>query len=107
MIHADLAALLAGGGERVLWSSSTQLQSNLVRLLPGEAVPEHVEGTLDVLLVVVAGDGTVSAGTEVTAVTAPAAVVLRAGEPRALTAGPEGLAYVTAHSARTGMSIGR
>ena len=102
----DVTALLDGAGPRVRWSASTgQLQANLVTLQPGERVEPHVEPELDVLVVVVAGSGTVTADVE-QAVTAPAVVVLEAGAGRAVAAGPDGLSYVTAHHQRAGMGIG-
>lgn len=89
----------------VAWSTSGQLQSNVVRLPPGGGVDEHVEGSLDVLLVVVGGSGVVRHGGAAGAlaavhVTAPSVLLLPAGTRRSLSAGPDGLVYVTAHRAR-------
>ena len=100
----DVAALLAGDGPRIRWSTTAQLQANLVRLGPHERIDEHVEGHLDVLLVVVHGVGTLTADGVASPVSAPSVVVLPAGTRRAVTAGPDGLAYVTAHQRRTGMT---
>lgn len=97
----DLQALLAErAGPRVRWSASGQLQTNLVVLAPGEQVDEHVERELDVTLVVVAGELSLLHGRRQDRATAPAVVVLPAGTRRALTAGPTGAAYVTAHRRR-------
>jgi quercetin dioxygenase-like cupin family protein len=104
--YVDVAAALAGDGPRIRWSVENQLQSNLVSLEPGAVVEEHVERELDVLLVVVAGDGTLHADGGEHVVTAPAVVVLPAGTRRAIVAGRAGLSYVTAHRRRTGLSIG-
>ena len=104
--YVDVAAALSADGPRIRWSVENQLQSNLVQLEPDAVVDEHTERELDVLLVVVAGDGTLYADGREHHVTAPAVVVLPAGTRRAVLAGADGLAYVTAHRRRTGMSIG-
>jgi hypothetical protein len=46
--HVDIAALLAERDAGVLWSSTTQVQSNVVALPAGRRVDEHVERSLDV-----------------------------------------------------------
>ena len=104
--YVDVAAALAAAGPRIRWSVENQLQSNLVQLEPDAVVDEHTEKVLDVLLVVVAGEGVLYADGREQRVAAPAVVVLPAGTTRAIVAGPAGLAYVTAHRRRTGMSIG-
>ncbi|MCW2616578.1 MAG: hypothetical protein JWN08_3572 [Frankiales bacterium] len=100
----DVAGLLAGDGPRVRWSADNQLQTNLVVLAPGARVDRHVEHDLDVTLVVVAGDAVLAHGPsdDVTSeqVRSPAVVVLPAGTSRSVVAGPDGVAYVTAHRAR-------
>ena len=104
--YVDVAAALAAAGPRVRWSTENQLQANLVSLESDAVVEQHTERELDVLLVVVAGDGTLRADGREQPVAAPALVVLPAGTTRAIAAGPAGLSYVTAHRRRTGMSIG-
>ena len=104
--YVDIAAALAADGPRVRWSTENQLQANLVQLEPDAVVDKHVERELDLLLVVVAGNGRMVADGLDQRVTAPSVVVLPAGTRRTITAGPQGLAYVTAHRRRTGMTIG-
>jgi quercetin dioxygenase-like cupin family protein len=104
--YVDVAAALAAAGRRIRWSVENQLQSNLVQLEPDAVVDEHTERVLDVLLVVVAGEGVLYADGRERPVGAPAVVVLPAGTTRAIVAGPGGLAYVTVHRRRTGLSIG-
>lgn len=110
--HVDIAALLSPSDDashRVLWSATGQLQTNLVSLSAGARVEQHVEGDLDVLLVVVQGGGVLTTAPDTgvapveLAVTAPAAIVLPAGTARSIAAGPAGLAYVTAHRRRPGL----
>jgi quercetin dioxygenase-like cupin family protein len=105
--HIDVTALLAPGADdrsRVRWSASNQLQTNVVVLPAGERVDEHVEPDLDVTLVVVAGEAQLRhgpPGQEVrTTARALSLVVLPAGTRRSWTAGPDGVAYVTAHRRR-------
>ncbi|MFB7733666.1 hypothetical protein ACFC08_04610 [Streptomyces sp. NPDC056112] len=94
----------------VLWKlteSGRQLDANVVRLAPGTGVAPHREPDLDVLLFVVAGGGVLGAGTgdEPRQLTEGAAVWLPHGSTRSLTAGPDGLAYLTVHRRRPGMRI--
>ena len=102
----DVADVLDSDGPRIRWSIENQLQANLVSLDAGDQVDEHVERELDVLLVIVNGSGTFTADGVDQPVTAPGVLVLPAGTRRSIQAGPAGLAYVTAHRRRTGMSIG-
>ncbi|MEW2487221.1 hypothetical protein [Streptomyces sp. NPDC048411] len=103
----------AGPEERgALWQLAEQgreLDANLVRLPPGAEVGEHQEDILDVLLVVIAGSGRVLArtgtGTETLELTPTTAVWLPRTSRRALAAGPDGLAYLTVHRRRPGLTI--
>jgi len=110
--HVDVTALLAGQPAGVLWSSTSQLQSNVVALPAGGTVAEHVEDALDVLLVVVAGGGRLTSSRPGGAsssedVSAPAVCLLPAGTRRSLLAGPAGMVVVTAHRARPPFMPGR
>lgn len=110
--HVDVAALLAGRDTGVLWSATSQLQSNVVALAAGSGVDEHVEPSLDVLLVVVSGGGRVThsrpgRSTVDEQISAPAVLLLPAGTRRSLQAGPDGLVLVTAHRARPPFLPGR
>lgn len=103
----------AGPEERgALWHLAEQgreLDANLVRLPPGAEVGEHQEDVLDVLLVVLAGGGRVLAGTgtgtETLELAPTTAVWLPRTSRRALAAGPDGLAYLTVHRRRPGLTI--
>ncbi|GAA2823639.1 cupin domain-containing protein [Kribbella solani] len=85
-----------------LAESGRQLDANLVHLPPGRHVGEHVEPDLDVLLVVVEGSGTIGEP-----VSTGSLVWLPHGSRRELTAGPDGLSYLTVHRRRPGMQIKR
>lgn len=107
----DVSALVAArpaGGRAVLWSGSNQLQTNVVSLAAREHIDAHVEPELDVTVVLLAGSLELRLGADpgladVTSARAPAVVVLPAGTRRSLTAGADGVTYLTAHRRRTGM----
>ncbi|MBS2963364.1 hypothetical protein KGA66_09930 [Actinocrinis puniceicyclus] len=82
-----------------------QLDANLVRLPPGATVEPHTEPDVDVLLLPVAGHGTLRTEQGQIALTAHALTWLPRGSRRSITAGPDGLAYLTVHRARTGLRI--
>ena len=67
----------------------------------------HREPDLDVLLFVVTGSGVLGAGVgdEPRPLTEGATVWLPHGSTRSLTAGADGLAYLTVHRRRPGMQI--
>ncbi|WEO93915.1 hypothetical protein A6P39_007765 [Streptomyces sp. FXJ1.172] len=95
----------------VVWKlaeSGRQLDANVVRLAPGRRIETHTETQLDVLVLVVAGDGVLGPGPSGTPqpLAEGALVWLPHGAARGLTAGPAGLTYVTVHRRRPGMRIG-
>ncbi|MFE6980266.1 hypothetical protein [Streptomyces griseus] len=111
-ILAVLDTLLASAapGERgALWQLAEpgrELDANLVRLPPGAEVGEHQEDVLDVLLVVLAGAGSVRAGDgRVLDLVPSTALWLPRTSRRALAAGPDGLVYLTVHRRRPGLAI--
>ncbi|WSV72709.1 hypothetical protein OG623_34450 [Streptomyces sp. NBC_01012] len=92
----------------VLWKlaeSGRQLDANLVRLPAGEHIGTHAEPDLDVLVLVVTGAGTMHTPEEQLSLVAGALVWLPHGSTRSITAGPDGLTYVTVHRRRPGMQI--
>ncbi|MEU3845016.1 cupin domain-containing protein [Streptomyces sp. NPDC028635] len=107
----DVRALAVPGAARgVSWKlaeAGRQLDANVVHLPPGRSVDTHVEPDLDVLLLVVAGEGTVSGGGTDERVGEGALVWLPRGSSRSLAAGGSGLHYLTVHQRRPGLRIGR
>ncbi|MGA4958930.1 hypothetical protein [Streptomyces lavendulocolor] len=83
-----------------------QLDANVVRLAAGTRVAVHVEPDLDVLLYVVEGTGRLDTAEGGQPVEAGCLVWLPHGSRRGMAAGPEGLAYLTVHRRRPGLSIG-
>lgn len=104
----DLLATAAPDRRGALWQLAEQgreLDANLVRLPPGGEVGEHQEDVLDVLLVVLAGSGRATTGAEVLELAPTTVLWLPRTSRRALAAGPDGLAYLTVHRRRPGLTI--
>lgn len=94
----------------VLWKlaeSGRQLDANLVRLPAGEHIGTHAEPDLDVLILVVTGDGVMDTPEGGLPLAEGVLLWLPHGSTRSITAGPQGLAYVTVHRRRPGMQIRR
>lgn len=92
----------------VLWKLAEpgrQLDANVVRLPAGEHIAAHAEPDLDVLVLVVAGGGVMDTPGGALALAEGALLWLPHGSTRGITAGPDGLAYVTVHRRRPGMQI--
>jgi mannose-6-phosphate isomerase-like protein (cupin superfamily) len=82
-----------------------QLDVNVLNLPAGERIGAHVEADLDVLLVIVAGSGTMVTEAGLLTFGPGELVWLPRGSVRSLAAGAEGLAYLTVHRRRPGMQI--
>ncbi|MFD7702082.1 hypothetical protein [Streptomyces caelestis] len=111
-VLCDTAALAAldGASAGALWrlaEPGRQLDANVVRVPPGRGVDTHREPDLDVLLLVLAGHGTLTAPNGPHPLSAGALTWLPHGSTRSLTAGPGGLTYLTVHRRRPGMRIRR
>lgn len=100
------AAAGAGGVRWKLAEPGRQLDANVIRLTPGQRVGIHAEPDLDVLLLVLAGDGTLGTAGEPLDLSAGVIAWLPRGSSRSLSAGEDGLAYLTVHGRRPGMRIG-
>lgn len=111
-VLCDTAELIAGAGDDAgaLWrlaEPGRQLDSNVVRLPPGERVDTHAEPDLDVMLLVLSGAGTLTTD-EGDQHLAPGTLLwLPRTSRRALAAGEDGLCYLTVHRRRPGMQIRR
>lgn len=105
----NLAAMVAGRpGPGILWrlqESGRQLDANLVHLSAGSPVATHAEPDLDVLLIVVAGTGTLTTEQGSRTLASGVLVWLPRGSRRGLHADPGGLSYLTVHQRRPGLSI--
>jgi quercetin dioxygenase-like cupin family protein len=110
--HADRAVVdllgCGGGSSGPVWGTETEdLNATLLAWGPGEGSPEHVNTERDVLLVVVAGSATVTLGEERHLVRAGSALVLEKGLPRSISAGAEGVRYLSVHRRRAPLQIAR
>jgi quercetin dioxygenase-like cupin family protein len=84
-----------------------QLDANLVRIPPRGHIEAHAEPDLDILLLVVAGDGTLGSAEQPQPLEPGSLVWLPHGSVRSLTAGAGGMTYVTVHRRRPGLQITR
>lgn len=98
----DLADL---AGDGTLWAvASVDLNATVVAWPPGGAVAEHRNGERDVLLVVIAGDGTLEVDRRRIELRAQRGVMVPRGTVRRVSAGPRGLRYLSIHLRRSGLT---
>lgn len=99
----DLAGL---AGEGPLWgTASDDLNVTLLCWPPGHVVGEHVNAELDVLLVVLAGTGTVRVDGRDSDVAAGQALLVPKGCSRSIRARAGGLRYLSVHRRRSALQI--
>lgn len=109
-VLVDTAAveLPEGSAGGAAWSIGVQprdLDSNLVILPAGAGIGEHVGPDHDVLVVVLAGSGTITTERGELALAPGELVLLPRRSRRAFTAGPEGLRHLTVHRRRPTLQI--
>lgn len=110
LCDVDALAALPSAPAGALWKLAEpgrQLDANVVHMPAHQRVETHTEPHLDVLLLVVAGYGSLDAGDGTVRLTAGALCWLPHGSTRRITAGGQGLTYLTVHRRRPGMQIGR
>jgi quercetin dioxygenase-like cupin family protein len=96
------------GGIGAIWSlASADLNLNLVRLAPGEAVAAYVNDEVDVVGLVVAGAGTLALDTRRESLREGLLFFVPKGTRRAISAASSGLVYLTCHRRRGRLTIGR
>ena len=101
----DLAEL---DGEGPLWGlASDDLNATLLSWPAGHAIDEHVNAGLDVLLIVLDGGGTVHVDGRPHSVGTGEAMLIEKGTRRSITAGPDGLRYLSIHRRRGPLQIER
>ena len=105
-VAVDLMAVEGSGG--VVWSLSPDgVHINLVVLSAGDHIGAHRNDEVDVVVVAVAGSGTVTVDGAGTALAAGQATLLPSGTTRSISAGPTGIRYLTVHASRRPLTIGR
>lgn len=91
-----------------MWgAASADLNATLLEWPAGEGPPEHVNESLDVLYVVVAGSATLTVDGAPSDLEAGEATIVDKGARRVLVAGPNGVRYLTAHIRRGGLQLKR
>jgi quercetin dioxygenase-like cupin family protein len=100
----DLAALAAAGGRGPLWTQqSADLNVNLIALEAPREIAASVNAEVDVMLVGIAGAGTVEVDGRALALAAGQALVVPRGTRRAIRCAAGRFVYLTCHRRRGGL----
>ena len=98
--------LLGSSGVGPLWGmASSDLNATLLAWPPGHEVAEHVNGELDVLVIVLDGYGSAIIDGETHDLTAGSALLIPRGARRRITAAEPGLRYLSVHRRRGPLQI--
>jgi quercetin dioxygenase-like cupin family protein len=102
VVVLDLAERLAAGGKGAILGLETEdLDINLVRLNAGSGVDRHTNREVDVLMVVVDGEGIIEAnGTEYPVKTGQAIMIPKGTERAVRSPGDAAFAYLSLHRRR-------
>ena len=98
-------SLIPSGARWKLDEPGRELDPNLIHLPAGRCVETHTESELDVVLVVVAGSGTIDTPDGPKSLADGNLVWLPRGSTRSIAAGKDGLSYLTVHRRRPGLQI--
>lgn len=100
--------LIGTRGTGPLWGTETEdLNATLLAWPSGDGPDEHVNDERDVVLVVVAGSATVAISGEPHTVHAGEALVIEKGRKRSISAGPDGVRYLSVHRRRGPLQVAR
>jgi mannose-6-phosphate isomerase-like protein (cupin superfamily) len=103
---AGVVDLMRGAGVGPLWGmASTDLNATLLAWPPGHEIAEHVNAELDVLIIVLSGQGIVAVDGRRHELTAGSALLVACGTSRCIEAGPGGLRYLSVHRRRGPLQI--
>jgi quercetin dioxygenase-like cupin family protein len=103
-----IVELLAGTDRGPVWGDATDdLNLTLLAWPEGEGVVEHVNSEFDVVVVVVGGAGEIVLDGIHHEIHSGQAIVIQRGTRRGLTAGPDGIRYLSVHRRRGGLQIDR
>lgn len=106
----ELTGADPGTGSMIAWrlrEQARQLDANLVRLAPGEHIGSHIERDLDVLVLIVTGEGVLHTEDGDQPLRSGSLAWLPSGASRGFTADQHGLDYLTVHTRRPGLTIRR
>jgi mannose-6-phosphate isomerase-like protein (cupin superfamily) len=102
--YIDLATLANGEPRQPAWAyAGEDLNANLLVFDAGDGVPEHVNLEVDVLVVGIAGAGTVTVDDEIFTLAAGRALAIPKGARRGTQATSARFAYLTCHRRRGGL----
>lgn len=104
---ADLAELAGVSGSGAVWSlpHGGDLDANVVRVVAGASIDEHVNDAVDVLIAVWSGSGELAVGDERLSLGPGVVVSIPRGLPRAIRGGTSDLVYLSVHRRRDPMRI--
>jgi mannose-6-phosphate isomerase-like protein (cupin superfamily) len=98
--------LHAPRGKGPVWGAdSDDLNATLLVWGAGGGTPRHVNDERDVLIIVLSGSAAVAVGDRIEPVIAGQALLIAKGESREITAGPEGVRYISVHRRRPPLRI--
>jgi quercetin dioxygenase-like cupin family protein len=105
-----LSALATGGAGRgrdgPIWGiASEDLNATLLSWSAGEGPPEHVNDERDVLVVVLSGSATVNTNAASRELLVGETTIIEKGRSRKITAGRDGVRYLSVHRRRSPMQI--
>ncbi|HXV34245.1 MAG TPA: hemerythrin domain-containing protein [Gaiellaceae bacterium] len=93
-------------GRGPVWGAESEdLNATLLAWGPGSGPPEHVNAERDVLVAVLDGSATVALDGEERQLDPGAAIIIGKGRARRITAGPEGVRYLSVHRRRPPLQI--
>jgi quercetin dioxygenase-like cupin family protein/hemerythrin-like domain-containing protein len=95
----------ATGGGPVWGTESEYLNATLLHWRAGTGPPEHVNEERDVLVAVVEGSATVVVEDERRRLDPGEAIIIEKGRARAISAGPDGVRYLSVHRRRPRLQI--
>ena len=105
----DLGDVDESGGSGAVWSlpHGGDLDANAVWLRPGDVIDEHINGEVDVLVVVWSGAGELTVDGGDVPLRPGVVVQVPKGARRGIRSGSDGLTYLSVHRRRDGLSISR
>ncbi len=104
----DLTTIAIDGQNGVAWKAPNtgDLNTNLVHLNPDTAIDSHRNREVDVTMVVIEGEGSITIDGATNQLVANTLALVPKGSERSISASPQGLTFVTVHRRRGPLSIG-